>query len=115
MTRLFYREEVDAEEGMERRVVVAYTHDRETGATSYGATIFRRPIGDSTQVFKKAAHRETALARLQLRPIEITVHGDSYDEVENKIRFAIRQRGVKSRSRKKEDDTPTATTPVTLD
>lgn len=92
--RYFYRTEVNGK--IERRITVAYTHDRETGATEYGATIFRRPVGDNSQVFEKAPHRNTALGRLQKRPVRVNLTpGKHFDIIEDEIRELVRDRGVR--------------------
>jgi hypothetical protein len=91
--RYFYRTEV--EEGVERVFTVAYTHDIDSGATQYGGTVFRHPEGDTKESFLKAPHRQTAARRLAVRPVRLTVQADSYSEVENQIREAIREQGVR--------------------
>jgi hypothetical protein len=90
--RYFYHTEVDQDDGKERTVAVAYRHNVETGSTSYGAAMFRQE--NPCESFVKSTHRSTALSRLNVRPVVVTVTGETYDEVEGNIRETIRTLGV---------------------
>lgn len=95
--RYFYRTEID-DAGVERIFTVAYTYSFVTGEAQYGATVFRRRAGEKV-TFIKAPHRQTALARLTIRPVYLNIPADSYLEVENRIREAIRTYGVRGKDR----------------
>ena len=90
--RCFYRREF--EDGVERRIVVAYRHNKETGETEYGATIFRRDPGVTCH-FERVPHRNTAVRRLQVRPVRLTIDADNYTDVESQLREALREHGVR--------------------
>lgn len=89
--RYFYRTEG------KRRVTVAYRYDPETGRTSYGATIFRQDFPNETYI--KRSHRNTAENRLRESAIALDLSaGLKYAEVEDHIRQAMVDLGVKSGS-----------------
>lgn len=91
--RFFYRTEVD-DRGVERHFAVAYQYDSETGAASYGASVFRRD--NPKEVYVKASHRNTARARFTVRPVQFSLPTNlPLSDVEQKIREALPGRGVK--------------------
>jgi hypothetical protein len=90
--RYFYRAETSPS-GVERRFSIAYLHDRATGDTRYGASVFRRD--SRSEAWIKRAHRATALGRLTKSPVKINVVAESANEVENAIRDAIKTHGVR--------------------
>lgn len=92
VVRYFYRRE-PLNSSLNRIVTVSYTHDRATGETVYGASMFRqdRP-GDN---FVKAHHRHTADQRRVKCPVRLTVPDGNWEYIEDCIRSAIRELGVK--------------------
>ena len=92
IVRYFYRREPIAE-NLQRVVTVSYTHDRETGETFYGASMFRQD--EPNEQFIKSQHRHTADQRRQKCPVKVYVAGGNWDSIEDSIRDAIRTYGVK--------------------
>ena len=90
--KFFYVDEV-SKSGVYRMFTVAYEHNRDTGATSYGASVFRRDRAN--EMFIKAKHRMTASSRLELRPVSFNVKSEHPRDVELAIREKIRVDGVK--------------------
>lgn len=92
IVRCFYRREPIGN-NLNRIVTVSYVHDRDTGETTYGASMFRQEKpGDN---FVKAHHRHTAEQRRLKCPVKINVSGGTWDSIEASIREAIREHGVK--------------------
>jgi len=91
LVRYFYRRETAA--GINRVFTVAYTHDRDTGSTEYGASVFRQERAN--EPFVKAHHRHTAEQRRVKCPVRVAVSGATWTEIEDAIRDSIRVNGVK--------------------
>lgn len=92
LVRYFYRTEKN------RRFVVAYVHDRETGVAKYGAAVFRQDRPNES--FQKKNLRETAKRRLQINPVKLTFVVDKHlSELEDRIREEIRVSGVRGKER----------------
>jgi hypothetical protein len=92
IVRYFYRREPIGN-NLNRVVTVSYIHNRETGETAYGASMFRQDQpGDN---FIKAHHRHTADQRRLKCPVSINVANGTWNDIEDSIREAIRVHGVK--------------------
>lgn len=91
------------------RIVICYEYDRVNERLKYGATIFNRKEKDD--VFNRKEHRETALKRLQVRPViveGVKDDGNSLQDFNNKIRRLLPTHGTKGdRLQKKITDTVT--------
>jgi hypothetical protein len=91
LVRYFYRRESSA--GINRIFTVSYVYNRETGATEYGASVFRQERPN--EIFVKAHHRHTAEQRRVKCPVKVSVSGQTWNEIEDQIRDSIRVNGVK--------------------
>lgn len=92
IVRYFYRREPIAA-NLNRVVTVSYVHNRDTGETTYGASMFRQD--QPSEQFVKSQHRHTANQRRVKCPVTVTLHGQNWDAIEDGIREAIRVHGVK--------------------
>ncbi len=92
IVRYFYRRE-PISANRQRIVTVSYVHDRETGETVYGASMFRQD--QPNEQFVKSQHRHTADERRTKCPVKVSVTGQNWDAIEDGIREAIRTYGVK--------------------
>lgn len=92
IVRYFYRREPIGND-LNRIVTVSYIHDRITGQTEYGASMFRQDKpGDN---FVKSHHRHTADQRRIKCPVRVQVGDGNWNAIEDSIREAIRVYGVK--------------------
>lgn len=60
----------------QRTVCIVYDYDREEQILKYGATIHRKE-GDGKDEFQKKPHRQTAIGRLEKRPVVVANFEDS--------------------------------------
>lgn len=79
-----------------RVFTITYLYDRANKVLSYGASVYRDE-GEPRRAFDKKKHRETALGRLNKRPVIVPNVEDSssLSEFHEKIRSFIYKKGVK--------------------
>lgn len=95
--RHFYFDELHKKNGGEPRFgCVLYQHNRETGETFYGASIYRRRNDDKIPGKKdlKMMLRKTAFKRFDSKPVHITLKCETRYELHQNLRKALFKYGV---------------------
>lgn len=99
ISRTFYVHETNKKNGgMNRIVTVCYTYDFTTKTLMYGASIYKCENNDTSH-FSRKTHRETAMQRLQKKPVILNdvEYGKVFD-FHKSIRKQMYTNGVASKS-----------------
>ena len=90
-TRYLYFNELN--KNQPRMITIAYKHNRDSGDTEYGATIFQQC--KPTDRYTKKGHRHTAEERLNKHPVKLVIKAETINDLKREMRKAVYRNGVK--------------------